>query len=307
MVGLAAYALAGGLQGAGTGLAAAATSRREAALRALEREQERSWEIADREDERAWETQKLEQSRAQEIEDREIAHARRSRGGGGGGGRSSGGGGGGGSSSTRLAGEYDIDGVLHGRDPTGQMRPYLAPDGTPVSATATGKGTRAAAGGAPKVDLEEAETIFDDELSTLGDVTIPPDVKNQARHEFNRLVHGGADPFEAAAEVRGMLEIDEEVTNRAGIGTTRGLHIATGGLLGTDPNGPPDETKQVARGLRNAEQPGGVAPTPADQPEGEYPPAPPDPSVREVGKVYRSPNGTLGRWTAQGKWDVIGG
>ena len=59
-------------------------------------------------------------------------------GGGGGKGKSSGGGGGGGKPKQKLYGEYNINGVLHGRNAYGEMIPYTDGKGTPVS---TGKGS----------------------------------------------------------------------------------------------------------------------------------------------------------------------
>jgi hypothetical protein len=58
-------------------------------------------------------------------------------GGGSGGGRRSGGGGGGSRPSAaqkkeRLFGEYEIDGVLHGRNRYGKMVPYTGDDGKPI-------------------------------------------------------------------------------------------------------------------------------------------------------------------------------
>lgn len=65
-----------------------------------------------------------------------------------GGGKPSGGakrGGSGVSGGIRIYGEYDIDGIIHGRDGNGVMRPYTDPNGKPVKAGQSGgKSTTAA-------------------------------------------------------------------------------------------------------------------------------------------------------------------
>jgi hypothetical protein len=62
--------------------------------------------------------------------------------GGGGGSKKSGGGGGKGKPKVKLYGEYEIDGVLHGRNPYGEMVPYTDGNGKPVK---SGKAPAAAA------------------------------------------------------------------------------------------------------------------------------------------------------------------
>ena len=78
---------------------------------------------------------------------------------GGGGGKKSGGGGTGtGKSKQKLYGEYEIDGVLHGRNATGEMIPYVDSKGNPVK---TGKKADlpAVPDGAIEIDGYQIEAI----------------------------------------------------------------------------------------------------------------------------------------------------
>lgn len=54
---------------------------------------------------------------------------------------------------SRIYGEYDIGGVLYGRDSYGRMVPYAGPDGRPVSATRGGD-TASAPGASPSITDE---------------------------------------------------------------------------------------------------------------------------------------------------------
>lgn len=56
--------------------------------------------------------------------------------------------------SGRLVGEYDIGGVLHGRDANGKMHPYTGPDGQPVKSSSATVDKRPSE--APKVPKTEA-------------------------------------------------------------------------------------------------------------------------------------------------------
>lgn len=88
----------------------------------------------------------------------------------------------------RLYGEYDIGGVLHGRDSYGNMVPYTGPDGQPVRAT---RGDEAAAPGSPPASVADELTALTqpaapapapaapvppalDESDPLGILNIPP-------------------------------------------------------------------------------------------------------------------------------------
>lgn len=160
----------------------------------------------------------------------------------------------------------------------------------------------------PRADSAKPKAVDPDEMADilsneLAGVSVPPDVMAWAENEMMRLVRGGDDPFKAAAQVRTELHIEDEVENAAGTSLSRNAFSLTGGRIGTDPNGPPDEVRKVARGLKDAETP----PPPDRQTEGDHPPAPRDRSQRKVGTIYVGPDGTLAKWTAQGKWEVIGG
>lgn len=106
--------------------------------------------------------------------------------------RSSGGGrrrspsGGSSSGRPRLFGTYSLDGILHGRTPTGQMVPYLGPDGQPVrdpQAGASGSATPPAPAATPPAQsaqvagpltLPSLEQQASDRPDPLGLFRIPP-------------------------------------------------------------------------------------------------------------------------------------
>lgn len=228
MAGLAAYAAAGALAGAGQGIVERARALREEAMAA----QERADDIADMEQRRAW-----------QLEDKGLS------GGSSGGGRRSSGGSGGSPGEPVEPGE--------------------------VSAALRAAGVRADAS-----------------------------ITRQVEAEVQNAIAAGLGKEAAIADVLGRLDTETEVTNPAGTMLTRGLHRATGGTVGTDPAGAPDQARTVARGIRGGSEAPAEPPRVADAPA-----MPSDPSLPQIGDEREGDDGVYrfkgGDQYDRGSWEKV--
>lgn len=210
------------------------------------------------------------QDRAWAVEDRDLAYARSRRGRGSGGGRRSGGGSGGGTPTMNPDGSFSFA--------------YSPDDPSAVRTNKIRAQARAMSEGRSEITPEDylwAESSGDQ---------VAPEARARLVQTEAAAIRDSSAAFDMSPE-----EIMEQATRTVDslLAPPQAQQPQTGLL--PDPVSP--ATLPLPQGLGS----------PAMQDQNDVAlPAPRDPAQRQVGQVYRSPTGAMGRWTGEG-WEVVDG